>query len=145
MAVDFGTRATLCHLHSGWHCRAAACLPAWLCPCPPAHRAGAASQFHSITLTQAIGLFCGEKSNFLSQSVWSSAKPLWSIERQMSAPDGRVVIPGAARGLARTTEWQWARAAAVLPMSQPPRHNVTNAIRPFSCRLFISLANRQKI
>lgn len=44
-------------------------LPAWLCPCPPAHRAGAASQFHSITLTQAIGLFCGEKSNFLSQSV----------------------------------------------------------------------------
>ncbi|KAK9513314.1 hypothetical protein VZT92_026855 [Zoarces viviparus] len=47
-------------------------LPAWLAGCargPPAHRAGAATQFHSITLTQAIGLFCGEKSNFLSQSV----------------------------------------------------------------------------
>lgn len=104
----------------------------------------AASRFHSITLTQATGLYCGEKSNFLSQSVWSSAKPLWSIERQMSAPDGRVVIPGAAWGLARTTEWQWARAAAVLPMHQPPRHNVTNAIRPFSRRLFISLAKRLK-
>lgn len=31
--------------------------------------AAAASQFHSITPTQPIGLFCGEKSNFLSQSV----------------------------------------------------------------------------
>lgn len=65
----------------------------------PAAGDGAASQFHSITHTPAIGPFCGEKSNFLSQSVWSSAKPLWSIERQMSAPDGRVVIPGAAQGL----------------------------------------------
>lgn len=125
-------------------------MPAWLpVPAlPSAHHpaaAAAVSQFHSITLTQAIGLFCGEKSNFLSQSVWSSAKPLWSIERQMSAPDGRMVIPGAAWGLARTTEWQWARAAAVLPMHQPPKHNVTNAIRPFSRRLFISLARRLKI
>lgn len=33
----------------------------------------------------------------------------------MSAPDGRVVIPGAAPGLARTTEWQRARAAAAAP------------------------------
>lgn len=41
--------------------------PAWLCP--PAQRAAATSQFHSITLAQAIGLFCGEESNFLSQSV----------------------------------------------------------------------------
>lgn len=73
------------------------------------------TRFHSITLARAIGLFCGEKSNFLSQSVWSSAKPLWSIERQMSAPDGRVVIPGAAPGLARTTGWQRARAAAAAP------------------------------
>lgn len=76
---------------------------------------------------------CGEKSNFLSQSVWSSAKPLWSIEWQMSAPDGRVAVPGAVDGPCQDDSMALCKGSSVLPPHQP-----TNTIRSFSRWLFIS-------
>lgn len=76
-------------------------------------RRAPANLFHSITPVPAAHLYCGEKSNFLSQSVWSSAKPLWSIERQMSAPDGRMAVPGAVDGPCQNDSMALCRGSSV--------------------------------
>lgn len=95
-----------------------------------------ANLFHAITPVPAAHLYCGEKSNFLSQSVWSSAKPLWSIERQMSAPDGRMAVPGAVDGPCQIDSMALCRGSSV-PSRRTSRQTQLDPL-PSDC-LFRSL------